>query len=854
MTFLPLPMTFLPRSFRFAARVPFRFAARGLLCLCGFLALPVTSVLAAHPLVASFERFGKADDLNAKLAGELLLSELSCTACHTSETLPSKAGPSLRAAGLRLHADWMTDFLLSPQRVKPGTTMPDVLQSLPAQQRQSVAQALVAFLATQRQPFQKIKASGAVPVPHQFWKRGDVQRGQTLYHQSGCVACHAADETYQTAEAPTSSLDNLLSQLSREELEEMGLADAGLPYASVPHAALDQKYTREGLTRFLHDPLAVRPSGRMPNMKLSVAEAADLAAYLLERFSNADGDVFDAPASSSKQPAAADPSDAKLVTAGRRWFSELRCVQCHAAQDVDTTIAPASPSLVALRSARSLPCGTASQPKVPYYPLSDAQRAALLTAIQSHTASDALEAQADATNGVHATDGVQLELLRQNCYACHARDGRGGVGRDRKPYFTTAGNVDLGDEGRLPPSLTGVGSKLTAPWLKRVLQGKQADLRNHMLARMPIFSHPVAASLPSLLGAADGAQPSNEQAALGDLTGLMESGRQLMDTGCVQCHAFQGETLPGVVGVELHSIDQRLRPEWFKRFLANPAELKPRTRMPNFFSASEGQNQDVLGGDRDRQIAAMWAYLKGSSNAPLPAKIEAARAQDFELMPSERPVLLRTFMHGVGQHAIAVGFPAQVHFAYDAWDCRPALLWRSRFLDAEGTWFVRFAPPADPLGDKVVQLPTGYSLVSLAPPLSRPTPLPAARFKGYRLDDAGVPTFLSHWNGLSVSERLEPIDGGLKRTWVLEGLNNAQQTLPIALRLHAAKELHSLTPRSVRDHQGVTILLQGEQGLPERRLSGDLQEWILKLPLEPDAAQATPRVQRPLKIEVRYQW
>ena len=57
----------------------------------------------------------------------------------------------------------------------------------------------------------------------------------------------------------------------------------------------------------------------------------------------------------------------------------------------------------------------------------------------------------------------------------------------------------------------------------------------------------------------------------------------------------------------------------------------------------------------------------------------------FEITPKERPVLLRTFMKGVGTHAIAVEYPEGIHAAFDALKVRFALAWRGRFLDAEST-------------------------------------------------------------------------------------------------------------------------------------------------------------------------
>ena len=48
-------------------------------------------------------------------------------------------------------------------------------------------------------------------------------------------------------------------------------------------------------------------------------------------------------------------------------------------------------------------------------------------------------------------------------------------------------------------------------------------------------------------------------------------------------------------------------------------KLKPGTRMPTFFPRGKSQNLSVLNGDTNRQIAAIWAYLKTATKHPLPA-------------------------------------------------------------------------------------------------------------------------------------------------------------------------------------------------------------------------------------------
>jgi len=124
----------------------------------------------------------------------------------------------------------------------------------------------------------------------------------------------------------------------------------------------------------------------------------------------------------------------------------------------------------------------------------------------------------------------------------------------------------------------------------------------------------------------------------------------------------------------------------------------------------------------------------------------------FELIPKERTIVQRTFMEGVGTHAILVGFPSGVHVAYDGKNARPALAWKGKFFDAYNTWFSRFAPFEKPPGDSIVKWPAPSASTS------------NVRFDGYRLDAQGVPTFLLSVGGVRVVERFVGIEDGLRRT------------------------------------------------------------------------------------------
>jgi mono/diheme cytochrome c family protein len=387
--------------------------------------------------------------------------------------------------------------------------------------------------------------------------------------------------------------------------------------------------------------------------------------------------------------------------------------------------------------------------------------------------------------------------------------------------------------------------------MRNIFNGKAA-VRPHMHFRMPKFPESAIRDLPSQFVRTDGGtqQPSEQSVfSAARRPELVEAGRQLMDVGCVQCHSFKGHALPGTVGVDLDGIANRVNPKWFHGFLLNPPELKARTRMPTFFPNGTSQNKELLGGDTDKQIAAMWAYLRDLNKQPLPEKIIHARNQNYELTPTDRPIVLRTFMQSAGTHAIAVGFPQNVHFAFDAEQVSLAQAWRGRFLDAEGTWFVRFAPPADPIGEEHTRLPGGVPFAALASPVEPwPTDAETAgyRFGGYRLDKDGVPTFLYHFHQFDVEDRIRPSgDGGLVRQFVLRKRTGTPDAAgPLYFRPHFGKALTLRQPGTYSNNDGVTVeLILRSVPAGKLRNSDAGTEWLTPL-----------KVNSELQIEVRYLW
>lgn len=623
--------------------------------------------------------------------GAVLLGELRCARCHRSES-DAPPGPVLDGVGSRARPEYLRRWLASPHEVKPGTTMPDVGVG-------AAVEALTHFLVS-------LRADDAKALP------GSVERGRHLYHAIGCVACHAPDADY----APPGV--------------GPGVSAPKIEGASVPLGKLGEKYTSASLQRFLLDPLAVRPAGRMPRVPMSPEEAADLAAYL----------TGDAPAVAVFAP------DARLVAEGRAKFSTLGCAACHAVSGIAFT--PQAKPLAQLAAGGCLD----AQPRadLPRYVLSDHQRDALRAALKQP-----------------ATPSLMAQL---NCYACHSRDGRGGPGPGRAAFFTSVGDVDLGDEGRIPPPLTGVGAKLQTEAIERTVRGAGA-VRPYMAVRMPDFGAAHASALASFFTKADYHPRAEPIPSVGRNT----VGRDLIGitgVGCIACHGLNGRKSLGVPAVDLMHATKRLRREWFHAYLVDPGALRPGTRMPSFWPGGKPANPK-LKGNTQHQIDSIWVYLTELDQSRLPEGM--LEKGQFELKPSGKPIVFRTFMKDAGMQAIAVGFPQKIHAAFDSKNVRWALAWRGAFLDAEGTWEERAAPLAEPLGKDVLTL-------GKEPQFSAPL-----IFGGYRLDARGVPTFLYRAGDAQIEDRAEPDAAGrtLRRTVTLRGKG------PLTFRLTMGEKIVS---------------------------------------------------------------
>ena len=249
-------------------------------------------------------------------AGSLLISELRCAACHAGimrDPLHEKSAPNLTEVGSRVSPKYLRRFLVSPSSTHPASTMPDMLASTPEAERDGIAEALIHYLISLSKDSYQTESV----------EKPNVEEGKSLYHSVGCVACHGPRD---------STTESLLAAKNKEdaEVEEVRIDKEKKTFkaVSISLAHVSAKYSTKSLSEFLFQPLHVRSSGRMPDMKLNPTESLSIAGYLIgER---------------SQQEKALVPQES-LVAKGQKYFQELNCAACHALSGI--TAAPLGLSL-----------------------------------------------------------------------------------------------------------------------------------------------------------------------------------------------------------------------------------------------------------------------------------------------------------------------------------------------------------------------------------------------------------------------------------------------------------------------------------------------------------------------------
>ena len=608
--------------------------------------------------------------------------------------------------------------------------------------------------------------------------------GKKLFHKIGCVSCHESGQ--------------------------------GVGLVHVP-----MKYGMDSLTAFLFQPLHTRPSGRMPDMNLTRDEARSIAGYLIG---------MEGRGGLRLKP------EAVKVAAGKKYFEQFNCASCHKLPGIK-----AKPSLALAKLRVGKGCLSVQPKGMPHFYLSTAQRETIGKALKG--IGKPLRDQAR----------IQQTMVAFNCIACHTRDGAGGVSDVMFKHFGTD-EEGLGNPARIPPTLDGVGVKLKPEWLRKVLFDAET-VRPYMHTRMPQFGEENLQYFPMLLEKVDRLQKVEfPELKRDDRRKYREDGHLLVgDKGlnCVACHNFNGNPSPGLKGLDLLTSFERLQPSWFAHFMRNPQKFRPGIVMPNYWPGGEAVRKDVLGGNPNEQLLALWHYFSLGRSARDPSGI---RAEGTDLKVTNRTRVYRGRSRVAGYRGIAVGFPDGVNYAFNAQNGTLSALWSGEFVNVSwgGQGSGNFNPRARPI--ELAQDVTFYRLDKddapwpLRPVMDKDNPVNpnplyprnlGYQFKGYQLDEEGVPTFMYRTGDVAVEDRVNGVAANRLNRLERRLRFDAPKAETVYLRALTGK-VRPLTPTQFATGAVKmwvpkdTALLRGE---------GDTRELVLKLKLPKGKSE----------VEIRYE-
>jgi mono/diheme cytochrome c family protein len=692
--------------------------------------------LAQFLLSTKTSRFApEAPDAVAAAQGEKLFHARGCAACHSPrdaqgrETLAERSVP-LGALEGKYSLRSLVDFLRQPHQSRPSLRMPDL--RLPARELECIAHYLLRdtvvpghlnFTMYRGQVWEGIGHEAVEPeragLTADFALAG---LGRVHHHMAvrfeGWLNVPAAGEHtfFLKANGATLTIDG-------REVVALTPKDRRGPQAAEGKATLAAGWRKLRLD-YYH-------TGREPSLAFELAgpgfPRGPIPASMLS--------ISDRPIAPFQAPS----PDAALAARGRDRFAQLGCASCH--DDLGVKSPEATP-LAKLNPEQG--CLAVASGRGMRYDLSAEQRGWIGAALRATPAPTASPA---------AT--LHGELARLNCLACHERRGLGGIPPERNALFSGTAPA-LGDQGRLPPPLSDVGAKLTPAGLEAaLLQGHRQ--RPYVDAAMPQYGEANVRRLIALFAAVD----HLETVKLPPLANLQESrnaGYEMVGEkgfSCIACHDFNGQKSAGAGALDLVNLTQRIQKNWFHLYMRAPQRFHPGIIMPSYWPGGQSLRPDVLGGDTDQQIEALWSYLETGKQARNPIGLSR---QSKELRVTDVAEIARG-RSSIGYRGLAVGYPGRVSLAFDTEEMALRQLWKGEFVNVE---LGSFQPRAL---DTMASLPAGvpfHRLKSLDdnwPAKGKTTfGFPqnlGYQFRGYDLDAARRPTFHYEYGEVKVADRFE---------------------------------------------------------------------------------------------------
>ena len=390
-------------------------------------------------------------------------------------------------------------------------------------------------------------------------KKGDIKKGGGHFHDLGCINCHT---------------------LAKEKDD---LANNRIPLKN-----LNFKYTEQGLYKFIKNPAHYYKSVRMPDFGLTDQQAADITAFLKNQ----------APMLKVKA-LVGDAAKGKIAAA------KAGCFDCHNDSGLKSTLK--APKLTEFKKFDNS-CVTGTNGV--NFSFTKADQKNINTFLKGEISSLKQTSLAEYT---------QRQVKELNCNACHKIDNKASKWSSLHHLSKHLAVAHKGTHGKLDqsrPLLTWAGEKLNTDYLEKIVGGTLGyTTRPWLTSKMPAFKS--RAKKLAIGFAHDHGLPANKN----DQTPkdkTLDLGKKLVGSqggySCVICHdAGPQKALAAfeVKGIDFKYVNDRLRKEYFIRWMLNPLRIVPNSKMPRY-STDDGKTAltNILEGDAEKQYKAIWEYFK----------------------------------------------------------------------------------------------------------------------------------------------------------------------------------------------------------------------------------------------------
>jgi len=545
--------------------------------------------------------------------GRQLASRMGCFVCHkidypAFEGLP-RPGPNLEGVAGKTNQAWAYKWIEGPRDFRATSWMPhffflqNTVSELNLERQKAEIVGIVSYLWDK-------STHPEYPEP----PAGDAQQGQELFDAVGCTGCHLMD-----ADA---ARDEYFPQINR--LHGPNLIRTG------------NKVTAGWLFAWIKDPQQYAPDSRMPSLRLTDQEAADITTYLmasrdpeyenlslpevasevrdelvlsylqnnqtieqsvanLESMSSAERDVFlgnqtiqkygcwgchDLSGFEDAKPIGVELTDEGSKPLHQFDFGHLHDIP-HSRHDwiLNKMLDPRSydDGKEAVKNYEELL-------KMPDFGMSEPEARAIVNLVLGFTkqSANASRLAGQSARSAALAEGRRL-ITDYNCRGCHLVEGEGHAIRS-----------DIEDVGMLPPSLAAQGARVQSDWLFDYLHDPgEASMRPWLTVRMPTFGFSddqvntivgyfrAREERDTFLSSPE--RPSDRDLAVGRVAFNMFQ--------CAKCHpsgpqaAAEGVSA-GELAPSLLLARDRLRHDWVSHWILDPQSWVPGTKMPANFPKS----------------------------------------------------------------------------------------------------------------------------------------------------------------------------------------------------------------------------------------------------------------------------